>query len=37
MYGKRADMIVYHEQPFNADTGVAALAEGPVTPTDAAA
>jgi sulfite oxidase len=35
MHGKRADMIVYHEEPFNAETGLAALAEGPVTATDA--
>jgi sulfite oxidase len=34
-YGKRADMIVYEEEPFNAETSVAALAEGPLTPTDA--
>jgi sulfite oxidase len=34
-YGKRGDMIVYEEEPFNAETSVAALAEGPFTPTDA--
>ena len=35
LYGKRADLIVYEEEPFNAETGLAALAEGPVTATDA--
>ena len=34
-YGKRADVIVHEEEPFNAETGLAALAEGPVTATDA--
>ncbi len=34
-YGKRADMVVHEEEPFNAETGAAALAEGPVTATDA--
>src|SRR5918912_762828 len=34
-YGKRADLIVHDEEPFNAETGLAALAEGPVTATDA--
>jgi sulfite oxidase len=34
-YGKRADLIVHEEEPFNAETGRAALAEGPVTATDA--
>src|SRR5437588_4570840 len=34
-FGKRADMIVHEEEPFNAETGLAALAEGPVTATDA--
>jgi sulfite oxidase len=34
-YGKRADLIVHEEEPFNAETGLAALAEGPVTTTDA--
>src|ERR671930_139311 len=35
MYGKRPDLIVHEEEPFNAETGLAALAEGPVTATDA--
>jgi sulfite oxidase len=34
-YGKRADMVVHEDDPFNAETGSAALAEGPVTATDA--
>jgi sulfite oxidase len=34
-YGKRPDVIVHEEEPFNAETGLAALAEGPVTATDA--
>jgi sulfite oxidase len=34
-YGKRTDLIVHEEEPFNAETGRAALAEGPVTATDA--
>ena len=34
-YGKRDDVIVHEEEPFNAETGAAALAEAPVTPTDA--
>jgi sulfite oxidase len=34
-YGKRADVIVHEEEPFNVETGLAALAEGPVTATDA--
>jgi sulfite oxidase len=34
-YGKRADVIVHEEEPFNVETGRAALAEGPVTATDA--
>ena len=34
-YGKRADVIVHEEEPFNAETGLAALAEGPLTATDA--
>jgi sulfite oxidase len=34
-YGKRSDLIVHEEEPFNAETGAAALAEGPVTATDA--
>src|SRR3954453_21894142 len=35
MYGKRTDLIIHEEEPFNAETGPAALAEGSVTPTDA--
>jgi sulfite oxidase len=34
-YGKRADLIVHQHEPFNAETAHAALAEGPVTATDA--
>jgi sulfite oxidase len=34
-YGKRADLIVHEHEPFNAETGPAALAESPVTATDA--
>ena len=34
-YGKRMDMLVHEEEPFNAETGLAALAEGPLTATDA--
>src|SRR3954447_15987142 len=34
-YGKRADLIVHELEPFNAETGLAALAEAPVTATDA--
>jgi sulfite oxidase len=34
-YGKRADLIVHESEPFNAETGLAALAEGPLTATDA--
>src|SRR3954447_2122477 len=34
-YGKRADLIVHEQVPFNAETGPTALAEGPVTATDA--
>jgi sulfite oxidase len=34
-YGKRADMVVHEAEPFNAETGLAALAEGPLTATDA--
>jgi sulfite oxidase len=34
-YGKRADVIVHEEEPFNVETGAAALAEGPITATDA--
>ena len=34
-YGKRDDVIVHEAEPFNAETCLAALAEGPLTPTDA--
>ena len=34
-YGKRVDLIVHEEEPFNAETGLAALVEGAVTATDA--
>ena len=34
-HGKRADLIVHEEEPFNAETGLDALAEGPLTATDA--
>jgi sulfite oxidase len=34
-YGKRADLIVHAEEPFNAETGLAALADGSLTATDA--
>ena len=34
-YGKRRDVIVHEEEPFNVETGAAALAEGPLTATDA--
>ena len=34
-YGKRSDLIVHEQEPFNAETSLAALAEGPVTATDA--
>ena len=34
-YGKRPDLVVHEEEPFNAETGLAALAEGPLTATDA--
>lgn len=34
-YGKRADLIVHDREPFNAETPPAALAEGPLTATDA--
>ena len=34
-YGKRADLIVHEDEPFNAETGLAALAEDSVTATDA--
>jgi sulfite oxidase len=35
LHGKRADLIVHEQEPFNAETGLAGLAEGPVTATDA--
>ncbi|HEY1275620.1 MAG TPA: sulfite oxidase [Thermoleophilaceae bacterium] len=35
LHGKRADLIVHSQEPFNAETGAAALAEGAVTATDA--
>jgi sulfite oxidase len=34
-YGKRADLILHEDEPFNAETGPAALAESPVTATAA--
>jgi sulfite oxidase len=34
-YGKREDLIVHAEEPFNAETGLAALADGSLTATDA--
>jgi sulfite oxidase len=34
-YGKRADLIVHELEPFNAETGLVALAEGPLTATGA--
>jgi sulfite oxidase len=34
-YGKRADLVVHEEEPFNAETPRAALDEGPLTATDA--
>ena len=34
-YGKRSDVIVHEDEPFNAETGLAALAAGAVTATDA--
>jgi sulfite oxidase len=33
-YGKRADLLVHESEPFNAETGLAAL-DGPLTATDA--
>jgi sulfite oxidase len=33
-FGKRGDLIVHEEEPFNAETGRAALAAGPLTATD---
>lgn len=34
-YGKRSDLIVHEQEPLNAETNLAALAEGPLTATDA--
>jgi sulfite oxidase len=34
-FGKRADLIVHEREPFNAETPRGALAEGPLTATDA--
>src|ERR1700704_6289795 len=34
-YGKRDEMVVHEREPFNAETGLAALDEGPLTATDA--
>ncbi|WP_037494184.1 sulfite oxidase [Solirubrobacter soli] len=34
-HGKRADLIVHEQEPFNAETCRSALAEGPITATDA--
>jgi sulfite oxidase len=34
-YGKRGDLVVHEQEPFNAETGLAALGEGPLTATDA--
>ena len=34
-YGKRTDLLVHSEEPFNAETGLAALVEGPLTATEA--
>jgi sulfite oxidase len=34
-FGKRADLVVHTEEPFNAETGPAALAEGSLTANDA--
>ena len=34
-YGKRADLVVHEHEPFNVETCAAALAEGPLTATDA--
>lgn len=34
-YGKRDDLIVHEREPFNAESSHAALAEGPLTATDA--
>jgi sulfite oxidase len=34
-YGKRSDLIVHEQEPFNAETGLAGLAEASLTATDA--
>src|SRR4051812_39081309 len=34
-YGKRPDMIVHESEPFNAETSAVALADGPLTATEA--
>ena len=34
-FGKREDMIVHEHEPFNAETGLVALAESSLTATDA--
>jgi sulfite oxidase len=34
-FGKRPDLIIHEDEPFNAETGLAALAESSVTATDA--
>jgi sulfite oxidase len=34
-YGKRPGLIVHEQEPFNAETGLADLVEGPLTATDA--
>ena len=34
-WGKRSDMVVHGEDPFNAEPPCAALADSPVTPLDA--
>jgi len=34
-HGKRGDLIVHEQEPLNAETGLEALGEGPLTPTDA--
>ena len=34
-FGKRVDLVVHEHSPFNAETPRAALAEGPLTATDA--
>jgi sulfite oxidase len=33
-FGKRADLVIHEEEPFNAETAPAALAQGPLTATD---